>query len=275
MGFKSQEPTPPRQNLNRWGLVLARRKTLVAQTFVIMKKEWVDIKSSLFSFHNLQAGILPILFFCVAFGVYEPLRKGTDWMQSPIMVFSLSVLVPFIVIGFISPYAFVGERKRGTLEPLLATPVSDQAILFGKIGIAVLYGWGISFVSMFLGLFSLFFSTGKFLFYPLSTAIPTLLLSLFFSLLVAIIGTNASLYARTLLEAQNNLGMALFIPVVLPAFFVGPFMPEAWRTISVQVVARLGITEPLLVFMVVLFIVDTVSMLVTRYRFHRKLLIFE
>jgi len=248
---------------------------LVAQTFVIMRKEWDDIKSTLFSSHNLQPGIWPILLFCVAFGIYEPLREGFDWIQSPIMVFSLSVLVPFIVIGFISPYSFVGERKRRTLEPLLATPVSDQAILFGKIGIAVLYGWGISFVSMFLGLFSLFFSTGKLLLYPLGIAIPTLLLSLFFSLLVAIIGTNSSLYAKTLLEAQNNLGMALFIPVVLPAFFVGPFMPEAWKVIIFQVVAQLGTTNLLLIFMVLLFMVDNLSMFIALRRFHRKLLIFE
>ena len=196
-------------------------------------------------------------------------------MQSPVMVFSLSVLVPFVAIGSISPYSFVGERKRGTLEALLATPVSDQAILFGKIGMAALYGWGISFVSMFLGSFSLFFSTGKFLLYPPGMAIPTLLLSLFFSLLVAILGTNASLYAKTLLEAQNNLGMALFIPVVLPAFFVGPFMPEAWKGIMVQIAAQSGTANLLLVFMVLLLIVDILLMLIALRRFHRKLLIFE
>lgn len=246
---------------------------MVAQTVVIMRKEWKDIKSTLLSYHNLQAGIWPILLFCVAFGVYEPLKNGPDWMQSPIMVFSLSVLVPFVAVGFISPYSFVGERKRGTLEPLLATPVSDQAILFGKICTAALYGWGLSFISMFLGLFSLFFSTGKFLPYPPGIAIPTLLLSVFFSLLVAIIGTNSSLYAKTLLEAQSNLGMTLFIPVVLPAFFVGPFMPEAWKVIMMQVAARLGTTSLLLVFMVLLLAIDIIYMVIVLTHFNRKRLI--
>jgi ABC-2 type transport system permease protein len=257
------------------GAHFARRKALVAQTFVIMRKEWEDLKSTLFSYHNLGAGIWPMLLFCVAFGVYEPLRIGPDWLQSPIMVFSLSVLVPFIVIGFISPYSFVGERKRGTLEPLLATPVSDQAILFGKIGVAVLYGWGISFVSMCLGSFSLFFSTGKFLLYPPSLAIPTLLLGLFHSLLVASIGTNASFYAKTLLEAQNTLGMTLFLPIVLPAFCVGPFLPEAWKAIIVQVAAQFGTTNLLLIFMVLLLMVDIIYMGIVLHHFHRKLLIFE
>ena len=250
---------------------------MIAQTLVIMRKEWEDIKSTLFSYHNLQAGIWPILIFCVAFGVYEPLRIGPDWLRSPMMVFSSSVLVPFIVIGSISPYSFVGERKRGTLEPLLATPVSDQAILSGKIGIAVLYGWGVTLVNMLLGLGSinLFLAKGKFLLYPPGIAIPTVLLSLFFSILVATMGTNSSFYAKTLLEAQNNLGMTLFIPIALPAFLVGPFMPEAWKGLIVQIITQLGVTNLFLILIVLLFMVDGICMVIALTRFHRKLLILE
>ena len=248
---------------------------MVSQTLVIMRKEWEDIKSTLFSYHNLHAGIWPILLFCVAFGIYEPLRIGPDWVQSPIMVFSLSVLVPFIVIGFISPYSFVGERTRGTLESLLAAPVSDQAILFGKIGIAVLYGWGVTLICMLLGFTNLFFSNSKFLLYPFSLVIPTLLLSLFFSLLVAITGTSSSFYAKTYLEAQNNFGMSLFLPVVLPAFIISPFMPEAWKALLFQGVVQVGPINLLLALMVLLIIIDGFLMVFALYRFHRKLLIFE
>src|SRR5512140_1195484 len=120
---------------------------MMTQMLVILRKEWKDIESSFFSFHNLFVGIWPIFLFCAAFGVYEPLRLGVDWLGSPLMVFSISVLIPFVAIGYISPYSFVGERLRGTLEPLLATPVSDQALMFGKIGIAVLYGLGVSSAS--------------------------------------------------------------------------------------------------------------------------------
>ena len=240
-----------------------------------MRKEWADIKSTLFSYSNLQAGLWPILLFCIAFGVYEPLRIGPDWVQSPVMVISLSVLVPLVPIAFISPYSFVGERKRGTLEPLLAAPVSDRALLSGKIGFAVLYGWGISAICMGLGSISLFISTGRFLFYPPGMAIPTLLLSLFFSLLVAILGTNSSLYAKTLLEAQNSLGMILFIPMALPAFFIGPLMPDAWKAIFIQAVAPMGTANLLLILMILLIIVDAISIVIILHRFQRKRLIFE
>jgi len=254
-----------------------RSYTLIAQTLVIMRKEWEDIKSTLFSYHNLQAGIWPILIFCLAFGVYEPLRIGPDWLRSPMMVFSSSMLVPFIVIGSISPYSFVGERKRGTLEPLLATPVSDQAILYGKIGLAALYGCVLTLVNMLLGLGSINFllANGRFLFYPIGIAIPTILLSLFFSILVATLGTNYSFYAKTLLEAQNNLGMTLFFPVALPAFLVGPFMPEAWKIIIVQITTQLGATNLFLILVLLLFIIDGLFLAIAVTRFHRKHLILE
>jgi len=250
---------------------------LIAQTLVIMRKEWEDIKSTLFSYRNLMAGLWPIFLFCAAFGVYEPLKIGPDWLRSPIMVFSLSALVPFIVIGFISPYSFVGERMRGTLEPLLAAPVSDLAILFGKIGIAALYGWGVTLVNMLLGagLINLFLANGKFLFYPPGILIPTILLSLFFSLLVAIIGTNSSFYARTILEAQRGLVTTLFIPMLLPAFFAGPFMPNALQGIIVQMIAPLGAANLFLILLVLLVMVNGIFLVIALTRFHRKQLLLE
>ena len=247
----------------------------MAQTLTIMRKEWEDIKSTLFSYHKLQGGIVPIILFCVAFGIYEPLRIGPDWLQSPVMVFSLAILVPFIVIGSISPYSFVGER--GTLEPLLVTPVSDQAILFGKIGAAVFYGWGVTLVNLLLGVGSIniIFNTGKFLLYPPGIVAPTLILSLLFSILVAIIGTNSSFYAKTILDAQRNLVTMLFLPLVLPAFFAGPFMPEEWRLLIIQIVAHSGAPNLFLILIALLFIVNGIFMVFAFTRFHRKLLMLE
>ena len=249
----------------------------MAQTLTIMRKEWEDIKSTLFSYHKLQGGIIPIILFCVAFGIYEPLKIGPDWLQSPVMVFSLAVLIPFIVIGSISPYSFVGERERGTLEPLLVTPVSDQAILFGKIGVAVFYGWGVTLVNLLLGMGSIniIFNTGKFLLYPPGIVVPTLILSLLFSILVAIIGTNSSFYAKTILDAQRNLVTMLFLPLVLPAFFAGPFMPEEWRSLIIRIIANSGAPNLFLILIAPLFIVNGIFMVFAFTRFHRKLLMLE
>ena len=248
---------------------------MIKQIFVIMSKEWEDLKSTLFSYHNLLAGIWSVLLFCAAFGVYEPLKIGPDWLQSPVMVFSLSVLVPFVSIGSISPYSFVGERERGTLEPLLATPVSDQAILFGKIGMAVLCGWVVTAINMLLGLGSinLLQTNAGFLLYPSGILIPTVLLSLLFSIFTAIVGTNSSLYAKTNLEAQKKFVMILFVPMLLPAFLVGPLRPMEWKAIIFQMMPQLASANLFPVLIALLFIIDCIFMVIVLTRFHRKQLL--
>jgi ABC-2 type transport system permease protein len=254
------------------GACSSKEGNLVKQIFVIMRKEWGDLKSSLFSRHNLLAGIWPVFLFCAAFGVYEPVKIGPDWLQSPMMVFSVSVLVPFVFIGFISPYTFVGERERGTLEPLLATPVSDQALLFGKIGMAVFCGWVITAINLLLGLgaINFFQTTAGVLLYPPGVLVSSVLLSLLFSLLAASVGTNASFYAKTIQEAQRNFVMLLFIPMLLPAFLVGPISPTAWKTILFQMLPQLASANLFPTLIVLLLILDCIFMIVVLTRFHRK-----
>ncbi len=248
---------------------------MVTQMLVILRKEWKDIESSFFSYHNLFVGIWPVFLFCAAFGVYEPLRLGVDWLRSPLMVFSISVLIPFITIGYISPYSFVGERLRGTLEPLLATPISDQALMFGKIGMAVLYGLGVSVASLILGTMTIniYFSSGGMLLSPPGILLTTILLSLFFSILVATIGTDSSLYSKTINAAQRKLVMTLFIPILLPAVFIGPLMPEAWKGFLVQMIAHFGVIDPLLLLILLLLIVDCLFIILALTHFHRKQLL--
>jgi ABC-2 type transport system permease protein len=240
-----------------------------------MRKEWKEFASTFFSRKNLQAGVWPVFLICIAFGVYEPLRLGPGWLHSPIMVFSISVLIPFVVVGFISPYSFVGERQRGTLEPLLATPVSDRAILFGKIGMAFLYGWGVSMATMLLGVGSidLIFSSGRVWPILYGTGIPAVVLSLFISLLVALVGTTCSFYAKTILDAQRDLVVSLLIPILLPAFLIGPLAPGEWKIWIIDSFAWLGGSDLLLLLIVLLLITDAIFMVIAATRFHRNRLL--
>jgi ABC-2 type transport system permease protein len=48
------------------------------------------------------------------------------------------LLMPAVIPTLISSYSIVGEKKCGTLEPLLATPASTRDILFGKTLAAVI-----------------------------------------------------------------------------------------------------------------------------------------
>lgn len=48
------------------------------------------------------------------------------------------LMMPSVIPTMISSYSIAGEKKGGTLEPLLATPISSSDILFGKSLAAVI-----------------------------------------------------------------------------------------------------------------------------------------
>src|SRR5215475_8721465 len=66
-----------------------------------------------------------------------------------------SLLVPSFVLvqllGGLMADSFAGERERHTLETLLASRLSDLAILIGKILAGVLLAWGLMVFTMSLG----------------------------------------------------------------------------------------------------------------------------
>ncbi|PJF23668.1 MAG: ABC-2 type transporter, partial [Phototrophicales bacterium] len=73
-----------------------------------------------------------LLILILIFGIVIPIQNGRDWVTSPmnIMVWGW---MPFLWVSGIVADLFAGERERHTLEALLATRLSDQSILFGKL----------------------------------------------------------------------------------------------------------------------------------------------
>jgi ABC-2 type transport system permease protein len=49
--------------------------------------------------------------------------------------------------------AIAGERERHTLETLLASRISDRAILLGKVIVTTGYAWGTALLGLLFGLF--------------------------------------------------------------------------------------------------------------------------
>jgi ABC-type transport system involved in multi-copper enzyme maturation permease subunit len=56
------------------------------------------------------------------------------------------MMMPVAVPSTVSGYSIVGERDQGTLEPLLATPVSRTELILGKAGAIFIPSVGISYV---------------------------------------------------------------------------------------------------------------------------------
>src|SRR3989442_10278707 len=111
---------------------------------------WKESKDLLFQ-GGWRAWILPVLLVGIL-GVYLPLQFGLQWLElSPIELVVVLWIPFFVIITFIGD-AIAGERERHTLETLLASRISDRAILLGKGVAPVGYGWGIGLVGRRLGL---------------------------------------------------------------------------------------------------------------------------
>ena len=121
-------------------------------------------------------------------GVLLPLQQGAGFVSSPItLVYCL--WIPMMMIPAIVADSFAGERERHTLETLLAGRLTDRAILFGKMCAVVLYGWGLTILSLLLGLVTVNLvaaSGGHLLLFPPLLALSLLTLSLLGSWLLRV-----------------------------------------------------------------------------------------
>ena len=84
--------------------------------------------------------------------VQELLAGMTD-MQSMVYVMALYFFAPFFLIiplmasSVIASDSFAGEKERKTIEALLATPISDSELLFGKMLVSFVPSMFVTIVS--------------------------------------------------------------------------------------------------------------------------------
>jgi ABC-2 type transport system permease protein len=212
-----------------------------------------------------------IVLFALAFGIVLPLNNGPSWITSPMTAIGWSWVPMFLVTTVIAD-AFAGERERHTLETLLASRLSDGAILFGKIGAAIGYAGTMTAASLILGLVvvNLANRQGGLLLYPLPIVLAMGALGLLGAVFVAAVGVLISLRAATVRQAQQTLGgviMALLLgPIVLTRL-----LPAAWKH-SLRVNA---VNTALLTILVVaaLAVVDAGLVGLVTVRFRRSRLI--
>ena len=148
-------------------------------------------------------------------GIYGPLT-GPDWMQTPFAVV-LSALMTALLVATVIPDSFAGERERHTLATLLATRLSDRAILFGKLAVAVLWGFGITFAGLIAGVVTanIAYRDQGFVFYSPGIAVACVVMSLLVAGLMACGGALISLRATTVQGATQTLMAVMFTPLLV------------------------------------------------------------
>ncbi|NPV06837.1 MAG: ABC transporter permease subunit [Anaerolineae bacterium] len=222
---------------------------------------------------NLRGGWVGLLLVLGVFGVLLPYQSGRSWVDSPLALVYWAWLPLFLVISVVAD-SFAGERERHTLEALLATRLSDGAILLGKVVAAVAYGWGLTMIAVILGLITvnLFHGEGELVLYGPLAAVSIPVITLLASLLAASAGVLVSLRASSVRQAAQTLSIAVMILLFVPLFGF-QLLPPEWQTRLATGLADAKPTAIVVGAVAVLGLLDAGLLAAARARFRRARLI--
>ncbi len=184
------------------------------------------------------------------------------------MVILVVVYISFFFISSFIGDAIAGEHERHTLETLLASRISDRAILLGKVIVTVGYTWLLVLVSLMIGalVVNVTKGPGPWTFYaPFSLLIYTLVLSLLSSLLVASGGVLVSLHSPTVRQAQQTLAIASIVLAVLLVLGI--------RSLPSNLISSLNNNQIALIILIGIAILDAILLAVALASFKRSRLI--
>jgi ABC-2 type transport system permease protein len=230
---------------------------MIGEIMTVAWKEWR---------HQLATrGRTGIALFVVLFGFALPLIQRQFFL-----IFALLLPLLLTISGSID--FFAGERERHTLETLLATPLSDGAILGGKLVGLVSWNWGVPILTTPIGLAVVAVVYGLDGI-PLTPAVVVLaaIAALALALLTAALGVVASMHAATVREAELRLTTLVLGPLLaLPA--VAVLAPARWRVDTVDLLDS-GAKTVAVVAVAVLLALDVAAVAFAARRFRRSRLL--
>ncbi len=148
--------------------------------------------------------------FAVAYGVAD----NAAIIAQQLVPFSL-LIVGFFPISFslvIALETFVGERERNTLEPLLATPISDRELYLGKLLAAMLLPVAASYLGLIFHLIGLHWTTDYHI--PAQAFFQVVVLTTM-EALVMVAGAVVVSSHTTSVRAANLLASFIIVPIAL------------------------------------------------------------
>jgi len=221
-----------------------------------------------------RTNMFTLLIFVGVFGIFLPLQTGEEWVTSPLALL-FSGWLPFMLVGTTMVDAFAGERERHTLETLLASRLSDRAILFGKILAGVIYGLAMTLMCVLLGLVTVNVAFGRdgLLFFPLAIGLGILAVVLLISTLASGLGVLVSLRAGSVRQAQQTFTIAYFV-LFIPLMVI-PMLPEAVTQPVLQFLMHTDFTTIAIGAGVIVALLDVVLILAALARFKRARLILD
>jgi ABC-2 type transport system permease protein len=177
---------------------------------------WKERKGQLRIRGSRTRALLTLLVPVLMIAMVAPLQLGREWVDGAWSLVG-AFLIPMILIGITIPESFAGERERHTLETLLASRLPDRAILFGKVGLAVAYGWVMTLLALGVSLVPVnaVHWEGELMLYRPAVAIADIVVSLLVAGLMANLGVIISLRSETAQGAQQLLMTVLLVPLMV------------------------------------------------------------
>ncbi|MGC8794399.1 MAG: ABC transporter permease [Bryobacteraceae bacterium] len=244
---------------------------MLADILTMIWKEWKEL---LLSRGGIRGGLVSTVGIPMGMlGVYLPWQNGPEWVTTPLLPVAWSWL-PLLLVGALVADSFAGERERKTLETLLASRLSDRAILLGKIAALVGYGWGLALSSLVLGTFTVNLLHGKhgLLLPGANTVVVIAVFGLLTSLLAASGGVLISLRATSVRQAAQINSLVL-MALVLGAVALGKALPPGWHARIAFAPPNLVRTEAMLA--AALLVADAALLAAAAMRFQRARLILD
>jgi ABC-2 type transport system permease protein len=170
----------------------------------VMGKEWRELQQS----SGRNTGRRMIIVGLVLFGLVLPLQGGREWVTEGGALFAW-IIAPTVLVMRTIADSFAGERERHTLETLLATRLSERAILIGKLLTPLLWAWGATQLLLLVSLITvnIAFGQGELLIFSPELTLSGMGFGLLVSGLLALAGVLLSLRAESVRQAQQTLAL--------------------------------------------------------------------
>jgi len=235
---------------------------------------WKELHELLYLRGRMRGGRISLLVLVGILGIFMPLQSGKEWFTTALPVLFYGLL-PFTLVSSVIADSFAGERERHTLETLLASRLTDTAILYGKIIAAQIFGWGLTMLCAVLGVvaINLVYGRGELLFFPLMVAFGIMTSSLLVSGFVSGLGVIISLRSTTVRQAQQTFSIAFFA-LFIPLFAL-PLLPQEWHKGATAVLEKLDFVSLGIAVAAILLVVDIGLLVAARLRFRRDRLILD
>jgi ABC-2 type transport system permease protein len=254
---------------------------MIRDIWTVMVKEWREYLagSGAGGGSGRGRGVIGVLLIIGIISILLPLQMGRDLLTSGAPVIVDGLYLPVIILLNVIADSFAGERERHTLETLLASRLSDRAILFGKVGAAVAFGWALALLAALVQAVVANLSrknagAAGLAFYPVSSVVAIVVLGLLTALLASSVGCLVSLHATSIRQAQVNLGVGFMVLIFAP-FIVFQLLPRQTQASFLAALNAASPTQVLFIFAGVLLVGDGVLLLIALARFQRTRLILS